>query len=330
MSVDAGMLEPNLIRHLDRRDGERSRLQELESAGVERPFDLDRTADHRRRLHQHAAEGDGLPGVETGGRDKLARHRLRDGAAQMCAAFRMILAARLDAAQKSLAREHDAVRHDLTLRDGGAEPPGRADQHVPVGGLAQAAARCARIDKRLDQHRHGRVRGGEAVALHPAPRGAGPQRRPTGAHGCQEGGLVVDAKEAFELAGEVCALGILDQRGGPHRAGTCVLRALRAPGREQRRADVGGNRLLIEREPDLHGEAALRDGVGSRESAEHALEPQRRDLRAIGVRAEAEAARRRQTSAHELRQVGRFRTDPRGIVAALGVKRNDELIGHFT
>ena len=160
------------------------------------------------------------PGERHGSRASSLRHRLRRHLAShlaVAAGVAMILAAGLHGAHEALAAEHDAVGHHLALRDRRAEPPGRAEQHVAFGGLAQAAAGGTRGDERLDQHRH-RGRGGiEAVVGHVAARVGGPQRGPAGAHRGEEILLVVDAEEAFELAGEIGVGAILDQRRGAHR-----------------------------------------------------------------------------------------------------------------
>jgi hypothetical protein len=47
MAVEAGMLEPDFVRHMRGLDAQRPRLQQLEALVVERPFDLDRHADAR-------------------------------------------------------------------------------------------------------------------------------------------------------------------------------------------------------------------------------------------------------------------------------------------
>src|SRR5215468_10419520 len=120
VSAETGMLAPDLVGYGDRLDDERARLQELEALMVERPFDLDRTADDRFRLAHHAAERHRLRGVETRRADEFARHRLRHGAGAVAAALAVMLAAGVDRAQKPLAREHDAIRDDLALCDGGA------------------------------------------------------------------------------------------------------------------------------------------------------------------------------------------------------------------
>ncbi len=182
----------------------------------------------------------------------------------VAAGLAVILAAGLDRAHEALAAEHDAVGHHLALRDRRAEPPGGADQHLAVGGLAQAAAGGARRDQRLDQHRHRGVGRIEPVVVHVAARIGGPQRRPAGAHRGEKLGFVGDAEEALELAGEIGAGAILDQRRGADRAGLPARRALRAPGGEQRCENLRRDRLLIELEPDLDREPALlrRSSVG--------------------------------------------------------------------
>src|SRR5262249_61111009 len=78
-----------------------------------------------------------LARVEQCTADILALPRLRRAA--MPAALAVVLAAGLDAANKTLTREHDAVGNDLALRNGGPQPPGRADEHSPGGRLAQPA-----------------------------------------------------------------------------------------------------------------------------------------------------------------------------------------------
>ncbi len=242
-------------------DMQRPRLQELEAFVVERPFDLDRHAHQRLGLADEAPERHRLPGVETGLARKLFRHRLRRRA-HVSAGLAVILAAGLDRAHEALAAEHDAVGHHLALRDRRAEPPGGADQHLAFGGLAQAAARRARRDHRLDQHRHrgsGRI---ESVVVHVAACIGGPQRRPAGAHRGEKLSLVDDAEEAFELAGEVGAGAILDQRRGADRTALPARRALRAPGVDQRSENLRRDRLLIELEPDLDREPALLPRVG--------------------------------------------------------------------
>src|SRR5262249_10307476 len=136
MSGKPGMLAPDLVGNGDGLDCKRARLQEFEARRVERPFDLDPAADYAFRLAHHASEPDRLRRVETGRADEVRWHRLRRAAVP--AALAVMLAAGLDLANKTLARQHDSVGNDLALRDCGAQSPGRADEHSTGGCLAQA------------------------------------------------------------------------------------------------------------------------------------------------------------------------------------------------
>src|SRR3954468_5533638 len=118
---------------------ERPRLQQLEALRVERPLDLDRHAENVFRLAQQAPERDRLSGIEAGRAHELFRHRLRHRALAVTASLAVILAAGFVLAQEALARQRDAVGHDLALRDRRAKSPGGAEQHLTFGGLAQAA-----------------------------------------------------------------------------------------------------------------------------------------------------------------------------------------------
>ena len=138
--------------------------------------------------------------------------------------------------------------------------------------------------------------------------------------------LFGDAEKALELAGEIAALLVLDQRGGAHRARALALVSLCPPSREQRLQDAWRNRLLVEAEPDLDRQAPLHDHVGSGEAAHQVVEAERGDLRAIGVRAQAKAARRRQPRLRERREVRRLRPDAVGIGGRRGAQRDDELL----
>ena len=196
---------------------------------------------------------------------RLAHQVLRAparGAATPCAQVsRWPLRPACHGAQEAVLGEHDAVGHHLALRDRRAEAPGGGDQHLAFGGLAQAAAGGARRDQRLDQHAHRRVGRRQIMILHVAARMRGPQRRPAGAHRGEEFGFVGEAEEALELAGEIGAFAVLDQRRGAHRAERRV-GALRAPGREQRLEDFGRDRLFVERQPDLHRQLARGRQIG--------------------------------------------------------------------
>src|SRR5206468_2053534 len=81
----------------------------------------------------------------------------------------------------------------------------------------------ARVDERLDEHRHRGVGRREAVIVHVAARVRGPQRGPACAHRGQERRLVRDAEKALELSGEVRALAVLDEGGRAHRRGRAAV-----------------------------------------------------------------------------------------------------------
>src|SRR5262245_50844301 len=95
------------------------------------------------------------------------------------------------------------------------------------------------------------------MIVHVAPRIGGPQRRPASSHCSEKRGLVVDAQKAFELAGEVRTLAVLDQRGRAYRTRLAACGALRVPGLSQGFDDVRLDRLFVERKPDLHRKPAL-------------------------------------------------------------------------
>src|SRR5260370_4129395 len=75
MPIETRMLEPDLVRHYPHSAGwgQRARLQQLEAAVVERPFDLDRHAKHGFGLAQQAAEYDGFARAKARVDGKLPR-----------------------------------------------------------------------------------------------------------------------------------------------------------------------------------------------------------------------------------------------------------------
>ena len=197
----------------------------------------------------------------------------------------MVLAAGLDLAHEALARKHDAVGHHLALGDGGAESPSRADQHAALGRFAQAAARGARVDERLNQHRHGGVGGRAAVVVHVPARSRGPQRGPAGAHGGEELGLARRCRGSSRTGRRNCAFAIFDQRGRAHRAWP------RARSRCACHAASSGERISA-RSAARKGRAGSRPtGAAARRMSASAnrrdqrRQSERRDLRAIGLRA---------------------------------------------
>ena len=64
MAVEPGMLQPDLVGHVRLDDAQRPRLQQLEAGIVERPFDLDRHAEHVFGLAHQAPERRRLAGFE--------------------------------------------------------------------------------------------------------------------------------------------------------------------------------------------------------------------------------------------------------------------------
>ena len=86
------------------------------------------------------------------------------------------------------------------------------------------------------------------------------------------------------------------------------------------------DRLFVEREPDLDGKAALLAHIRRAEPRQRLGEPEGRDLRAIGIRSEAEAARRRQPGARQRRKIRRLGADPLGIARRRARERHDERI----
>ncbi len=161
--------------------------------------------------------------------------------------------------------------------------------------------------------------------LHIAPRIGGPQRRPAGAHRGEECRLVVDAEEALELAGEVRALAIFDQRRGAHRTRCRVFGALRVPGGKQSVKNVWRNRLLVEAEANFDRQSALLHEVCFRVTIDGGVQPECGNLRPVGIRAQAEPARCRQPGMGQRREVRGLRPDAVGIGCSRGRKRNDEL-----
>jgi hypothetical protein len=181
---------------------------------------------------------------------------------------------------------------------------------VAFGGFAQAAAGRASIDQRLDQHRHRGRCGIEPVVRHVAAGVGGPQRRPARAHRGQKISVVVDAEEAFKLAGEIGIGGaVLDQGRGAHDPWPLGDLAMGAPGRQQNVGDLGRDRLLVKSEPDLDRQPALRTRIGRAELRDSVSKPECRNLMAVSVGRETEPARRRQTGAGEQREVCGLRSD---------------------
>src|SRR5690606_21236896 len=118
MPPDPGMLQPDLVRHLRRLDVQRSRLEQLEATVVKRPFDLHRLVHDVFSPAHPAAERRRLAVVEAGLTHQLCRVACRRRGRATPPGVAVILAPSLDRAHKALAREYDALRTHLPLRDG--------------------------------------------------------------------------------------------------------------------------------------------------------------------------------------------------------------------
>ena len=101
MAVEAGVLEPDLVRHMRRLDLQRPCLQQLETFVVECPFDLDRAAEDFFRLADEAPERHRLSRVEARRTRQIGRHRLRRSAEAVHAGLAMVFAPGLDLAQEA-------------------------------------------------------------------------------------------------------------------------------------------------------------------------------------------------------------------------------------
>src|SRR5262249_21032439 len=116
----------------------------------------------------------------------------------------------------------------------------------------------------------------------------------------------------FELAREVGALAILDQRRGPHDAQWRLL-ALPSPGSKQRRKNLRRDGALIEGKPDLDRDAARVREIGFVILPQQVLDPEMLHLLPVGIRGEREAARCWQARLHQAGEIRRFGPDPLGV-----------------
>ena len=228
MAVDAGMCEPDGVGHDRRFDMQRPRLQQPE-AGSSIAHSISTgepaSASHLRSRRPSVTAS---PGVRHGcahhdrrapvaARQRRA-HRCRDGFCGPASIMR----------RKPLRAS--------TMRSGTTSPCAIAEPRPQVAEISicpsavslKAAAGGARGNQRLDQHRHRGVGRRQPVIFHVAAGMRCPQRRPAGAHGGEEFAFICKSKEAFELAGEIGAFAVFDQRRGAHRAERSV-RPLGAP-----------------------------------------------------------------------------------------------------
>ncbi len=139
MAVEAGMIEPDGVRHDRRLDMQRPRLQQLEAALVHRPFDLDRLAGELLALAQQAAERHRLAGRQTRLAHQIVGHQLRRRHAVL-AGVAMALAAGFDRAQEAVS---------ATARCGRAPPrPARSPSRAPRWPKSASGLRRSRSSRR--------------------------------------------------------------------------------------------------------------------------------------------------------------------------------------
>ena len=96
------------------------------------------------------------------------------------------------------------------------------------------------------------------------------------------------------------------------------------PGAENGGKQVRREIALVKREPDLDGEFALRVLVGLRIGMHRVGNAEMLDLPAIGVRADAEAAGRRQAGLMQPRQIRRLRAGALEVDSRRGGEGEDE------
>ena len=153
MAVESGMLQPDLIRHDCRLHMKRTRLQELESAVVQCPLDLDRSASQFLAFAQEAAECHCFAGRETWLADQFIGNEL-GSSDTMLACIPVSFAPHFILSEETSFAQQDAIGHDLALGNRRTKAPGGGYQHLSFSGLAQPAARGACGNQRLDQHTH--------------------------------------------------------------------------------------------------------------------------------------------------------------------------------
>src|SRR5512144_207624 len=151
----------------------------------------------------------------------------------------------------------------------------------------------------------------------------GPQRCPTSSHHRKKLGVIGKPEKTLELAGDVGAGAILDQRRRAHHTKRRSL-ALLAPGGEQWIENLRGNVALVERKPDLDRNSARCRRVGIVVLTQQVLDSEVPELMAVGVGGECKTAGRRQTGMRQGCEIGRLRPHPFGIGSKRVVKAEDE------
>ncbi len=208
MSIQPGMLQPDLVRYRCRCNGKRPSLQEMDPRIVQRPFDFGRAADDLLALAHKECELGELPGIEA----RRAEERARERPPAVRAAQRVVFLAERRFLHATRAIEHVAVRHHLALRDGSAQPLSRVDQHLAPCGAREPSARDSCGNERLDEERHRSVGWIQTVGRHVAKRPRRPKRGPAGAYRGEKVFLAFQPEVALELAGETRSGAILDER----------------------------------------------------------------------------------------------------------------------
>ena len=226
-----------------------------------------------------------------------------------------------------VAAQDDAIRHDFALRDRRTEAPCCVQNHVAVGGAAQAAAGDSGRHQRLNEDRHRRVRGACIMGCHVAQHARRPECRPAGAYRRNELGLILQAEVAFELPGETRSETILHQRRGAHHhksAGRLEERSLRV---EQRIEHFWHDRMIEKAELHREGGAARRPGFHRVHATRGLLQAQRRNLNAIRLGVDAKAFRNGQACASEAGEVRGLGTEA-VRVGGLGRREGDDQLAH--
>ena len=122
MAVEAGMLQPDLVRHRDRLDVSGRACKSLKPTVVERPFDLDRPADTGFALRIMRPSVTACPASRHGA--PTSSRGTACAAPRRAAGLAVILAAGVDLAQEALARS--------TMRSGTTSPCAMAEPSPQV------------------------------------------------------------------------------------------------------------------------------------------------------------------------------------------------------
>ena len=142
--------------------------------------------------------------------------------------------------------------------------------------------------------------------------------------------FVLDAEIAFELAGEVGAVTVFDQRRGPHHRRLSGSRDQRSPRLEQHLGDRIHDRLCEQLELHPQGVLARLRGIGrGKRASRRRFEIQRRELKPVRRRVDAKPIRNRQTGLPQRGLIGGLRTEAIGIDRLVRGQWNDQGIHQF-